>query len=188
MLWNTLHARSSPCRVRFEGAWAIMVALGGCPLPNIGFLVGQEPCSPLLPYWRCGLSTSWAFFHLIFSHVKGFGKVTTAFGLRLFWALLDPQLNLAVKIFLPGYVFTRGGYVELAKKLALSPGVSLDRFTCMKLEEILWFRVGCCWCAGHKQENSSGILQIWRSGPVSLWGRKNLQPNFGGMLHGWPFS
>lgn len=27
-----------------------------------------------------------------------------------------------------GYVFTRGGYVELAKKLALSPGVSLDRY------------------------------------------------------------
>lgn len=51
-------------------------------------------------------------------------------------ALVDLGWLKVIFCFPTGYVFTRGGYVELAKKLAFSPGVSLDRYSHMKLEEV----------------------------------------------------
>lgn len=36
-----------------------------------------------------------------------------------------------------GYVFTRGGYVELSKKLSLPLGYTLDRYEILKLKVLI---------------------------------------------------
>ncbi len=43
-------------------------------------------------------------------------------------------------IVVSGYVFTRGGYVELAKRLSLPPGLTLDRYRLLMV--FAWY-LGC---------------------------------------------